>query len=51
MPKESTLRRAAAPFCWRHGAFAARLPEVTITVAVPHESAYFNGNVCVWVTE
>jgi hypothetical protein len=47
MPKESLPRRPAAQL----SVFAARLPDVTITVAAPHETAYFGGNVCVWVTE
>jgi hypothetical protein len=51
MPKESIPRRPVAPICAQHRVFAARLPDATITVAAPHETAYFNGNVCVWVTE
>jgi hypothetical protein len=51
MSKEGLPRRPAAPICAQLRVFAARLPDVTITVAAPHETAYFTGNVCVWVTE
>jgi hypothetical protein len=51
MPKESMPRRPAALIRAQRMGFAARLPDVTITVAAPHETAYFDGNVRVWVTE